>query len=88
MVLLLHRTPEEEESNATHDDPCVDPELSIREEKWVNHKMVEGNLDPKLVAVAKQEEFRKFEKLKVYEIAGEEDFKRDPKKSRLEPSGL
>ena len=49
----------------------------------MNHKMVEGNLDPKLVAVAKQEEFRKFEKLKVYEIAGEEDFKRDPKEIKI-----
>ena len=27
-----------------------------------NHKMDEGNFDPKLVAVAKQEEMRKFEK--------------------------
>ena len=49
------RTPEEEESNATHDDPFVDPELIIHEEDRVNHKMDEGNYDPKLVAVAKQE---------------------------------
>ena len=38
VVLQLHRTPQEEESNATLDDPCVDPELIIREEEWVNHK--------------------------------------------------
>ena len=44
--LLLKRTPEEEESNATHDDPCVDPELIIHEEDWVNHKMEEENFDP------------------------------------------
>ena len=29
MVLQLHRTPEEEESNATHDNPLVHPELII-----------------------------------------------------------
>ena len=52
VVLLLHRTPEQDESNATHDDTCVDPELIIREEEWVKQKMDEGNLDPKLVAVA------------------------------------
>ena len=55
VVLQLHRTSEEEESNATHDDPFVDPELIIREEDWANHKMDEGNFDLKLVAVAKQE---------------------------------
>ena len=55
VVLQLHRTPEEEESNATHDDPFVDPELIIRAEDWANHKMDEGNCDLKLVAVAKQE---------------------------------
>ena len=79
VVLQLRRTPEEEESNVTHDDPLVDPELIIREEDCVNHRMDEGNFDPKLVALAKQEELRKFEKLKVYEIVKEEEFKRDPK---------
>ena len=63
-----------EESNATHDDPIVDPELIIREEDWVNHTMHEENCDPKLVAMAKQEELRKFEKLKVYEIVNEAEF--------------
>ena len=72
VVLQLRRTPEEEESNVTHDDPLVDPELIIREEDCVNHKMDEGNSDPKHVALAKQEELRKFEKLKVYEIVKEE----------------
>ena len=47
MVLQLHRRPEEEESNASHDGPFVDPELIIREKDWVNHKMDEGNFDPK-----------------------------------------
>ena len=56
VVLQLHRTPVEEESNATHDDPLVDPDVIIREEDRVNHKMDEEHVDPKLVAVAKQEE--------------------------------
>ena len=33
-----HRTPEEKESNATHDELIVDPELIIREEDWMNHE--------------------------------------------------
>ena len=71
------------QSNAIHVDPFVDPELIIREEDWANHKMDGGNFDPKLVAVAKQEELRKFEKLKVYVIAKEEEFKRDPKAIKI-----
>ena len=43
--LLLNRTAEEEESNATHDDPCVDPEFIIRQEDWVNHKIDEANFE-------------------------------------------
>ena len=70
----LHRTSAGEESNATHDDPLVDPEIIIREEGWLNHKMDEGNFDPKLVAVAGQEEFKNLE---VHEIVKEEEFKRD-----------
>ena len=81
--MQLHRTSEEEESYATHDDLFVDPELIIREEDWVNHKMDEGNFDPKLVAAAKQEELRKFEKLKVYGIVKEEEFKRDTKAIKI-----
>ena len=73
----------EEESNATHNEPFVDPELIIREEDWRNHKMDEGHFDPKLVAVTQQEELRKFEKLKVYEIVNEEEFKRDPKAIKI-----
>ena len=57
MVLQLHRTPVEEESNATHDDPFVDPELTILEEDWVNHKMDEGNFGPILIAAPKREEW-------------------------------
>ena len=83
MVLQSHRTSEDEESNATHDDPFVDPELIIREEDWRNHKMDEGHCDPKLVLVAQQEELRKFEKLKVHEIVNEEEFKRDPKAIKI-----
>ena len=75
MVLELHRTSEVEESNATRFDLLVDPELIIREEEWVNHIMNGGNFDSKLVAAAKQVELQKFEKLKVYEIAREEEFK-------------
>ena len=45
--------------------------------------MDEGHFDPKLVAVAQQEELRKFEKLKVYEIVNEEEFKRDPKALKI-----
>ena len=56
VVLQLHRMPEEEENNATHDDPIVDPELIILEGDRANHKMVEENLDSKLIAVAKKEE--------------------------------
>ena len=59
----------------THDDQFVDPELIIREEDWVNHEKDEGNFDPKLVAVEEHEEVRKFEKLKVYKIVKEEEFK-------------
>ena len=54
LVLQLHRTPEEEESHVSDDNPLVDPELVIREEYWMNHKMDEENFDPKLVALAKQ----------------------------------
>ena len=36
VVLQLHRTSEVDESNANR---VVDPELIIREEEWVNHKM-------------------------------------------------
>ena len=43
----------------------------------------EENFDPKLVAAVKQEKLRKFEKLKVYEIANEEEFKRDPKAIKI-----
>ena len=43
MVLQLHRMLEEEERYATHDDQYVDPELIIREEDSVNHKMDEEN---------------------------------------------
>ena len=75
MVLELHRTSEVEESNATRVDLLFDPELIIREEEWVNHIMNGGNFDSKLVAAAKQMELQKFEKLKVYEIAREEEFK-------------
>ena len=74
VVLELHRTSEVEESNANRVDLLVDPELIIREEEWVNHIMDGGNFDSKLVA-AKQVELQKFEKLKVYEIAREEEFK-------------
>ena len=83
VVSQVHRTPEEEESNATHDDPCVYPELIIREKDWVNHKIDEGHFVSKLVAVAKQEELRKFEKLKVYETVSEEEFKRDPQAIKI-----
>ena len=83
MVLKLHRTPEAEDINATYDDPFVDPELIICGEDWVNHKMDEENFDLKLVAVAQQEELRKFEKLKVHEIVSEEEFKRDPKAIKI-----
>ena len=77
------RTPEEEESNATHDDPFVDPELIILEEGWRNHKMDEGNFDPKLVAVAKQKGLRKSEKPKSRKRSSNVI----QKQSRLEPKG-
>ena len=48
VVLQLHMTPEEEESNTTHDDPFVDPELILHEEDWGNHKMKRENLIPNL----------------------------------------
>ena len=83
MVLQLHRTPEEEENKATHDDPCVDPELIICEEDWVNYEKHEGNFGPKLVAAPTQEEWRKFERLKVCEIVKEEELKRDPKAIKI-----
>ena len=54
MVLQLHRTPEEEESHVSHDNPLVDPVLVILEEDWENNQMGEENFDPKFVAVAKQ----------------------------------
>ena len=40
-------------------------------------------LTPKLVAAAKLEEMPQFEKLKVYEIVKEEDFKRDPEAIKI-----
>ena len=84
MVLQLHRTPEEEESHVSHDNPLVDPELVSREEEWVNHKVDEEKFDPKLVAVAKQWELRKFEKLKIHEIVSEkEEFKHDPEEIKI-----
>ena len=42
-----------------------------------------GTLDPKLVAVATQEELRKFEKLKVFEIVSEEEFQSDPQAIKI-----
>ena len=45
----------------------------------MNQKMKEESFDPKLVAEAKLEELREFEKLKVCGIVREEEFKRDPK---------
>ena len=83
VVLQLHRTSEEEESNTTHNDLFVDPELIIREEEWLNHKMDEGTFDPKLGAAAKQKALRKFDKLKVYEVVKEEEFKCDPKATKI-----
>ena len=88
MVLQLYRTLEEEESYATHDDAYVDPELIIREEDSVNHKMDEENFDRKLVAVAKEEELRKFAKLKVHEIVSKEEFRRDLKAINIGTCGF
>ena len=88
MVLQLHRMLEEEESNATHDDPYFDPELIIHEEDSVNHKMDEENFDRKLVAVAKEEELRKFEKLKVHEVVSKEEFRRDLEAINIGTCGL
>ena len=88
MVLQLHRMLEEEESYATHDDPYFDPEIIIHEEDSVNHKMDEENFDRKLVAVAKEEELRKFQKLKVHEVVSKEEFRRDFKAINIGTCGL
>ena len=88
MVLQLHRMQEEEERNATHDDPYFDPELIIHEEDSVNHKMDEENFVPKLVAVAKEEELRKFAKLKVHEVVSKEEFRRDLEAINIGTCGL
>ena len=88
MVLQLHRMLEEEESNATHDDPYFDPELIIHAEDSVSHKMDEENFDRKLVAVAKEEELRKFQKLKVHEVVSKEEFRRDLKAINIGTCGL
>ena len=54
MVMQLHCAPQEEECHVSHDNLLVDPELVIREEDWVNHKMDEENFDANFVAVTKQ----------------------------------
>ena len=51
----------------------MDPELIIREEEWVIHKMGEGNFDPKKGAAG----VAKVREAGFHEIAKEEEFKRD-----------
>ena len=77
-----------EERYATHDDAYVDPELIIREEHSVNNKMDVENFVRKLVAVAKEEELRKFAKLKVHEVVSKEEFRRDLKAINIGTCGL
>ena len=85
MVVQLHRTPEEEESHVSHDNPLVDPELVIREEDWVNHQMAEENFDPKFVAVAKQWGIAK---VREAEGLAKRSFNVIQRQLRLEPNGL
>ena len=39
-----------------HDDPSVNPELIMQEEDWMNRGKDEELFDPKMVALARQEE--------------------------------
>ena len=86
--VVLQLTSEMDLDEETHDDPSVNPELIMQEEDWVNHGKDEELFDPKMVALAKQEELQKFEKLKVYEVVKEEEFRNDPGRSKSAPSGL
>ena len=49
----------------------------------MNHGKDEELFDPKMVALAKQEELQKFEKLKVYEVVKEEEFRNDPRAIKI-----
>ena len=47
----------------------------------MNHE--KEKFDPTLLAMSKQEEVQKFEKVKVYEIIKEKEFNRDPKAMKI-----
>ena len=70
------RTGRTRKNDATRDDLFADPELIIREEDWVNHKMDEGNFDHKWSCESST-------KMRVYEIVKKEEFKRDPKAVKI-----